>query len=248
VAPRIEVLYTRDCPSGTPAIALVKSVAAALAPDATVELRLIESEEQARDTGFLGSPTIRVDGRDIEGREGEEGLLGCRVYAGHGGVPPRWLVEAAVVRALGPRSMLFLCVANSARSQMAEEIAGHLFGDAIRVQSAGSQPSHVRPEALQVLGELGIDISGHHSKSVETIPPESVDTVITLCADEVCPVFLAKATRLHWGLPDPAATEGDDRARLAAFRATRDELMKRLSCLQPGGRVRERRVLEYMAI
>ena len=138
-----------------------------------------------------------------------------------------------MLRALKPRSLLFLCVANSARSQMAEGIARHLFGDTIRVQSAGSQPSHVRPEAIQVLGELGIDISAHHSKSVETIPPESVDTVITLCADEVCPVFLAKATRLHWGLPDPAAVEGDEQTRLNAFRAARDELMKRLAYLRP---------------
>ena len=234
MVPRIQVLYTLDCPNGEPAIALVKEVASAVAPGAPVDLVLIESEAQAQNTGFLGSPSIRVDGRDIEGRDGEEGLLGCRIYSGHGGVPPRWLVEAAVVRALAPKSMLFLCVANSARSQMAEGIARHLFGDAIRVQSAGSQPSHVRPEAIQVLGELGVDISAHHSKSVEAIGPESVDTVITLCADEVCPVFLARATRLHWGLPDPAAAEGHAQARLGAFRATRDELLKRLSHLKPG--------------
>jgi arsenate reductase len=233
MAPRIEVLCTRDCSSAEPVIALVKTVVSAIAPHATVDLVLIESEEQARDAGFLGFTTVRVDGRDIEKREEAGERLGCRGYPGSGGVPPRWLVEAAVIRALDPKSMLFLCVANSARSQMAEGIARHLFGDTIRVQSAGSQPSHVRPEAIQVLGELGIDISAHHSKSVETIPPESVDTVITLCADEVCPVFLAKATQLHWGLSDPAAVEGNEQTRLNAFRAARDELMKRLPYLRP---------------
>jgi len=234
--PRIEVLFTPGCPHADPAIALVREVAASLAPEAAVELLAVESEEQALATAFLGSPTIRVDGRDIEGRDGEPAVLACRVYPGSGGVPPRWLVEAAVLRALKPRSLLFLCVANSARSQMAEGVGRHLFGDAIRVQSAGSQPSRVRPEAITVLSELGIDISGHRSKSVETILPESVDTVVTLCAEEVCPVFLGKATRLHWGLPDPAGVEGDEVARVDAFRAVRDELVKRLRHLARSAR------------
>lgn len=231
--PTVQVLYTRDCPHAEPTVALVREVASAITPDAVVDSVPVESEQEVEQTAFLGSPTIRVDGRDIEGRDGDPPLMGCRMYPGAGGVPPRWLVEAAVVRALKPQSMLFLCVANSARSQMAEGVARHLFGGAIRVQSAGSQPSHVRPEAIQVLGELGIDISGHHSKSVETIAPESVDTVITLCAEEVCPVFLAKATRLHWGLPDPARVEGVQAARLDAFRAARDQLVKRLAYLRP---------------
>ncbi len=231
--PKIEVLFTPGCPHAEPAITLVRDVAAAIAPHASVDTISVESEEQVRETGFLGSPTIRVDGQDLEGRDGDPPLLGCRVYAGSGGVPARWLVEAAVLRALGPRSVLFLCVANSARSQMAEGVARHVLGEAIRVQSAGSQPSQVRPEAITVLRELGIDISTHRSKSVETIPPESVDTVITLCTEEVCPVFLGQATRLHWGLPDPAGVLADQEDRLNAFRAVRDELHARLRHLAP---------------
>jgi arsenate reductase len=234
MAPKIEILISPDCPHAEPAIALARDVVATIAPDARVSRIAVETEEQAEATGFLGSPTIRVDGSDIEGRDGDPTLLGCRVYPGAGGVPPRWLVESAVLRALGPRSLLFLCVANSARSQMAEGVGRHVFGDRIRVQSAGSQPSHVRPEAIEVLRELGIDISAHQSKSVETILPDSVDAVITLCAEEVCPVFLGQATRLHWGLPDPAGVEGDPEARLHAFRRVRDELLKRLRHLAPG--------------
>ena len=129
-----------------------------------------------------------------------------------------------------PRSVLFLCVANSARSQMAEGLARQLFGAAVRVQSAGSQPSTVNPYALEVMREVGIDLSAHRSKSVDTIDPASVDTVITLCAEEVCPVFLGQATRLHWPIPDPASKDpGLGRADLLArFRAARDTLREKL--------------------
>jgi len=96
-----------------------------------------------------------------------------------------------------PHSILFLCVANSARSQMAEGLARNLFGDEMRIQSAGSRPSRVNPFAIRVMAEVGIDISGHTSKSVDTISPDDVDLVITLCAEEVCPVFLGRAHRLH---------------------------------------------------
>jgi protein-tyrosine-phosphatase len=140
-------------------------------------------------------------------------------------------VEAAVIRALEPRSFLFLCVANSARSQLAEGIARSLVGDDVVVQSAGSEPTSVRPEALLVLGEIGIDMEDHHSKSVQSISSESVEVVITLCAEEVCPVFLGSATRLHWGLPDPAAVQDDQEARLEAFRQTRGELQRRMFAL-----------------
>ena len=129
------------------------------------------------------------------------------------------------------RGILFLCVANSARSQIAEGIARSLAPAGVTVWSAGSHPTRVRPEAVTVLAEIGIDISAHRSKSVAEIPAAEVDTVITLCAEEECPVFLGKAERLHWGLPDPAAVAGDEAARLDAFRSTRDELRRRLEAV-----------------
>lgn len=139
------------------------------------------------------------------------------------------MIEAAVLRALAPRSYLFLCVANSARSQVAEGLARSLAPNGVTVASAGSEPSQVRPEAVRVLGELELDISGHRSRSVDAIGPDTVEAVITLCAEEVCPVWLGKAHRVHWPLKDPAAVEGE--GRLDAFRATRDELHKRLTAL-----------------
>lgn len=146
----------------------------------------------------------------------------------------QWLAEAQQLRRDNPRGLLFLCVANSARSQMAEGIARALAPPGVRVWSAGSQPTQVRPEAIAVLAELGIDISGHRSKAVAEIPAAAVDTVITLCGEEECPLFLGRATRIHWGLPDPAAVTGGSDARLAAFRRTRDELRRRLAVVFAG--------------
>ena len=130
-----------------------------------------------------------------------------------------------------PRHILFLCAANSARSQMAEGIARSLAPKGVNVSSAGSSPSSVRPEAVRVLKEIGIDISGHRSRGLDSIDAGSVDAVITLCAEEVCPAFPGKVVRLHWGLPDPAGATGTDETRLNAFRTVRDDLLRRLKVL-----------------
>jgi arsenate reductase len=142
-----------------------------------------------------------------------------------------WMAEAESLREQDPRGLLFLCVANSARSQMAEGIARSMAPAGVTVWSAGSKPTQVRTEAKAVLQEVGIDITGHRSKGVAEIPADQVDTVITLCGEEECPLFLGQATRLHWGLPDPAGIEGDEAARLDAFRQTRDELRRRLAAV-----------------
>ncbi|HEV7556325.1 MAG TPA: arsenate reductase ArsC, partial [Kofleriaceae bacterium] len=124
--------------------------------------------------------------------------------------------------------VLFLCVANSARSQMAEGLARSMFGSRAVVASAGSRPSRVHPMAIEVMSEIGIDISGHRSKPVDEIDPASVDTVITLCAEEVCPVWPGRLERAHWPLPDPvdpSATLDQLRGR---FRAARDAIRRHL--------------------
>lgn len=124
--------------------------------------------------------------------------------------------------------ILFLCVANSARSQMAEGLAKSVLGAEHLIQSAGSAPSVVNPFAIRAMAEIGIDISKQTSKSVDSIDRSTVDTVITLCAEEVCPAFLGKATRIHWPLPDPAALKGADEECLESFRKVRDEIKSRL--------------------
>lgn len=228
---RIDVWVFEGCPHTESAIGLARAAAERLGPGIKVERVEVDTPEKAAALGFPGSPSIRVDGVDVEGRVDSRGALSCRTYDGGAGVPPEWMMEAAVLRALKPKGLLFLCVANSARSQMAEGIAHSLAPSGVNVFSAGSKPTRVREEAIAVLLEIDIDISSHRSKAVSEIPAEEVDVVIALCGEEECPLFLGKAKRLHWGLPDPAAVEGDDETRLNAFRQTRDELHKRLSAL-----------------
>lgn len=126
--------------------------------------------------------------------------------------------------------ILFLCVANSARSQMAEGLARQMFGDRATIQSAGSEPSRVNPYAIEVMSEVNADLGDHRSKSVDTIDPATVDTVITLCAEEVCPVFLGSARRLHWPIPDPASTDPalTREELLHRFRTARDTIRAKL--------------------
>lgn len=131
-------------------------------------------------------------------------------------------------------NILFLCVANSARSQMAEGLARNLLGDQATVKSAGSAPSQLNPYAIEAMAEVGIDISGHRSKSVDEIDPGSIDLVVTLCAEEVCPVLPGRVRRLHWPIADPASTDPsvtpeDFRAR---FLTARDQIKARLEILK----------------
>lgn len=125
-------------------------------------------------------------------------------------------------------NILFLCVANSARSQLAEGLARQILGTGANIQSAGSEPSgKVNPFALQVLKELNIDTAPLHSKSIGSFDNaflDGLDYVVTLCADEVCPVFLSKAKKLHWPHPDPANVLGNDEEKSAAFREARDSI------------------------
>lgn len=123
------------------------------------------------------------------------------------------------------KSILFLCVANSARSQMAEGLARHLLPKHWFVQSAGSRPTAVNPIAIEAMDEIGIDIRGQHSKSVTQIDPASVDVVVTLCAEEVCPVWPGNFKRHHWPLPDPASVQPRPHMEmLERFRAARESL------------------------
>jgi len=126
--------------------------------------------------------------------------------------------------------VLVLCTGNSARSQMAEGLLRHDGGDGFDVVSAGTHPTRLRPEAVAAMREVGIDISGQWSKPVDAFVGREFDYVITVCdsARESCPVFPAKTQRIHWSIEDPAAVEGGDLARLAAFRQARDDLRSRI--------------------
>ncbi len=131
------------------------------------------------------------------------------------------------------QKVLFVCTGNSARSQMAEGLLRHLAGSHFTVFSAGTRPTHVRPEAVAVMKEIGIDISQHRSKSIDEFTGHQFDYVITVCdnANETCPVFSGKAERLHWSFEDPAIAAGTDDERKAVFRRVRDEIRARIAQL-----------------
>ena len=122
--------------------------------------------------------------------------------------------------------VLFLCTANSCRSQMAEGFLRHFAGDRFEAASAGAQPTQMNPVAVRVMKERGIDISTHRSKDVEEFWKQRVSYVITVCdkAKETCPIFPFAPTSLHWSLEDPAAAQGTEAERLAVFRRVRDQI------------------------
>ena len=126
--------------------------------------------------------------------------------------------------------VLILCTANSARSQMAEGLLRHLSGGRVNVRSAGVKPSSVNPLAIRAMDQIGVDIRHQRSQHVNDFLQQPFDTVITVCdrAAETCPQFPGHVQRLHWSLPDPAAGQGDEMQRLAAFARVRDELQRRL--------------------
>jgi arsenate reductase len=128
-----------------------------------------------------------------------------------------------------PRTLI-LCTGNSARSQMAEGLLRDMTGNQIEVASAGVAPTHVRPEAIAVMEEIGIDIAGFRSKSIDEFLTQPFDFVITVCdnANQQCPMFASESRRIHWSIEDPAVVVGNDEIRLEAFRQARNELRERL--------------------
>jgi arsenate reductase len=126
-------------------------------------------------------------------------------------------------------TVLILCTGNSCRSHLAEGLLRAAAGEMLNVQSAGSKPAgYVHPLAIQVMQEVGIDISSHRSKHLNEFLDQKVETVITVCgnADQVCPVFPGQVNRHHWGFDDPAHATGTEAEKLAVFRRVRDEIRR----------------------
>jgi protein-tyrosine-phosphatase len=137
----------------------------------------------------------------------------------------RW--RGTILQLKSTKRIAFVCVANSARSQIAEGIARALAPDGVEVWSAGSKPTKLNDQAVRSLADIGIDISGHHAKSLSDIPLRDIDAVVALCSEEQCPVLPAGVLRIDWSLPDPAGAPDEP----AAFADVRDELRRRLTQL-----------------
>lgn len=128
------------------------------------------------------------------------------------------------------KRVLFLCTHNSARSQMAEGLLREMAGDRFEVRSAGTQRTRVQPLAIEAMREIGIDITGHWSKTVDELAGENFDFVITVCdrANESCPIFPGTTERIHWSFDDPTAISGSEEQKLRAFRIVRDAIQQQL--------------------
>jgi len=217
----VELLHHKDNPDAEVAWEIIREVVYDVA--STCEVIRVENQESVCCEDDM---RLLVDGEPVKDVATGPPVPGNFVCGDIGELPPCWALEAAILHAMKPRGILFMCVANSARSQIAEGIARSLAPAGVKVFSAGSRPAKLRKEVIQVMSEIGIDVSKQYSKSASEIPADQVDAVITVCAEEVCPVWLHPVTRIHWGMPDPAAVTGPKRIR--AFRDTRDELLLRI--------------------
>lgn len=128
------------------------------------------------------------------------------------------------------QKVLFLCTHNSARSQMAEGLLRNRAGDRFEVHSAGTEATHVRPQAVAAMSEIGVDVSGQESKTLDRYLEQEFDYVVTVCddANEACPVFPGAKERMHWSFEDPSRATGTEEERLAVFRKVRDEIQARI--------------------
>lgn len=227
-------LYFKGCPNSQKALDLLKEVLKEKNIDEEIKIVEIKSEEDARKYGFLGSPTIQINGLDIEKeRRDDSPSFGCRIYRtkdGYSGIPPKDMIIRAIEEAKKSgekQKVLFICTHNSARSQMAEGILRALW-DRYEAYSAGTQPSKVNPYAIKVMSEIGIDISNHRSKSIEEFRGMEFDCVVTVCdnAKETCPFFPGGKKYLHREFNDPAEFTGKEDEIIAMFRCVRDEIKR----------------------
>ena len=230
----IRFLFLEGCPGAARALQRLEEVLHQEGLAVPVERIEVTNPETAEREGFLGSPTIQVNGLDIEiERRGESPCFGCRIYPGDEadeGVPPEKMIRDAIRRALAPPlRLLFLCTGNSCRSQMAEGWTRRLRGDLIEPYSAGVKAGRLDPLAVEVMKEAAVDISGQRSKQVGEVLDVPFDYVITLCdhARETCPLFPGNVKVLHRGFDDPpelARTAASRDEALKHYRRVRDEI------------------------
>ena len=230
----VRLLGFKGCPSAAPAGEALRRVLTEEGVDVEIEKVEVPDQETAKRHRFLGSPSIQIDGLDIEeSRRADPPAFSCRIYRaeeGETGVPPEDMIRAAVSRARGPKTkVLFLCTGNSCRSQMAEGFARALKGDVVEAHSAGIETHGLNPSAVKVMAEAGVDISGHRSKHLNELKDTSFDYVVTVCdnAHESCPIFPGTTRVVHHSFDDPPRLAKDAKTEdesLAHYRRVRDEI------------------------
>jgi arsenate reductase len=227
----IRFLSFERCPGIEPTLARLREAMAAEGVDCPVEMVDVPDESAAKREHFLGSPSIHINGLDIEAdRRADPPGFGCRIYPNGKPVPSETLISEALRKALNPKlKVLFLCTGNSCRSQMAESWARALKGDVIEAHSAGIETHGLNPNAVRVMAEAGVDIAGHRSTLVDYVMDVDFDYVVTVCghAHETCPMFPGTVKVVHVGFDDPpklAENAASDEEALSHYRRVRDEI------------------------
>jgi len=225
------MLLFEGCPSAPAALEVLQEVLRKEGITGPVKIVQVSDADAAKRERFLGSPSIQIDGLDIEeARRADLPCLGCRLYPNGGGIPPEAMIREAIQRALAQKlKILFLCTGNACRSQMAEGWARHLKSDVLHAYSAGVEPHGLDPRAVKVMAEAGVDISNQRSKHVKELMDVPFDFVVTVCdnANEQCPFFPGKVKVVHVGFDDPpklAANAKTEEEALAHYRRVRDEI------------------------
>jgi len=248
---QIQVLYFEGCPGFEPTVERLRKLVRDYGLEGQVEWQVVEIHDPAEAVQwrFPGSPTVRIDGLDLEpARHPEPGRFACRMYKGPDGptnVPPESLMEEELRRAMSRNQnrkklkVLFLCTGNSCRSQMAEGWTRHLKGDVIEAYSAGIETHGLNPQAVQVMAEVGVDISGQRSKHVDEFKGVDFDYVVTVCghANEHCPMFPGRTRVVHVGFEDPPKLAEQARTpeeALDCYRRVRDEIRAFVEALPEG--------------
>ena len=231
----IEILTTPDCPHIAATQKRLRDIliAEGLSPD--YETRIIRTPDEAPGRSFPGSPTILINGLDIEvSRRADSAAIACRTYpnASVSGVPPEALIRTALRQwQASPHQILFLCTGNSCRSQMAEGWARQLIPDYVVPYSAGIETHGLNPNAVKVMAEAGVDISEQESTNIRDLLDIPLDLVITVCghADENCPVFPGRTRVEHVPFDDPpklAALAATPAEQVEPYRRVRDEIRR----------------------
>jgi arsenate reductase len=225
----IELLYTKDCPNFRKARRLIHDTIKSLGLNIPLRKIEIKDEDDSENYSFPGSPTIRINGEDIEPETANARGLTCRVYSNGTGLPNKEILKCKIAKAAGIKIVLFVCTGNAVRSQIAEAVVNHFLKDRWVAFSAGIMSMEVNKNVIKVLKEIGIDISKNRSKHIDIFKNCSFDRVLTLCsdADRFClnyPDYNEKDTIIFH---DPI-TSGFGFGQLSLLRKLRDEIKKTL--------------------
>ncbi|MCL4457511.1 MAG: arsenate reductase ArsC [Nitrospirae bacterium] len=226
----IELLYIKDCPNFKPARRLIHDIIRSFGKPISLGMKLrkieIKDSNDAEKYLFPFSPTVRINGEDIEPETAKTTGLACRIYRNGTGLPDRDVLKCKIAKAAGLKTILFVCTANAVRSQMAEAIVNHFLHNEWIAFSAGIMPMEVRKGVAEVMKEIGIDISMNRAKHIDLFKDCAFDRVITLCsdADRLCINYPVHDERDRIIFHDPVSTYGFRFGHVSALRKLRDEI------------------------